>query len=318
MNTLKNYFLKAGGISLLKQYWKSGVLFTAIVQFILLGRSKKSLEILRHIIQNKLQKKLQKKYKHILQQSNNKYLKSLPSNHSNKIWFCWLQGIENAPKLVQICYKSIKYHLSSEKEIILITSNNLDEYVKLPDYIIEKWESGIISNTLFSDIIRMELLINHGGTWIDSTVLCTGKNFPKYMFDSNLFLFQILKPGRDGHSIFVSSWFISAKTNNKILMITRDLMYEYWKTQNFSLDYFLFHMFLCITLNYYSEEFDSIPKECNSNPHILLLQLFNMFDAENYSNIIQKNCFHKLSYKFGEELLNKKGTYYDIIINDLF
>ena len=43
----------------------------------------------------------------------------------------------------------------------------------------EKWEKGRIPAAMFSDLLRVELLIKYGGTWIDSTVLCTGVNDEK-------------------------------------------------------------------------------------------------------------------------------------------
>jgi len=48
--------------------------------------------------------------------------------------------------------------------------------VELPGYIVEKWEKGRIPAAMFSDLLRVELLIKYGGTWIDSTVFCTGVN----------------------------------------------------------------------------------------------------------------------------------------------
>ena len=86
-----------------------------------------------------------------------KKLKSEENIQKEYVWFCWLQGIENAPKLVQDCYASIKYWLK-DNEIIVITESNYKEYVEFPDYIIEKWKKGIITNTHFSDLLRIELI----------------------------------------------------------------------------------------------------------------------------------------------------------------
>ena len=93
----------------------------------------------------------------------------------------------------------------------------MNKYVQFPNYIIEKWNAGLITNTHMTDLLRLELLIRYGGMWVDATVLCTSrsKNIPKYYFDSELFFYQCLKPGRDGHCNYISSWLISAKTNNK-------------------------------------------------------------------------------------------------------
>lgn len=44
---LKEILKKQGGLNLLKQYWQGGAFFTAAAEFILLGKEKKALEILR-------------------------------------------------------------------------------------------------------------------------------------------------------------------------------------------------------------------------------------------------------------------------------
>lgn len=49
------------------------------------------------------------------------------------------------------------------------------------------------------------------------------------MLDSELFLFQCLKPGLDGHVTSVSNWFITSYSNNIIIKLTRNLLYEYWR-----------------------------------------------------------------------------------------
>ena len=89
------------------------------------------------------------------------------------IWICWLQGKENAPDIIKCCLNSVKEN-SRDFLVKIINESNLDSYVTLPDYIIRKWKQGIIPNALFSDLIRLELLIKYGGLWLDSTVLMTG------------------------------------------------------------------------------------------------------------------------------------------------
>ena len=59
---LKQIFEKQGGMNLLKQYWNGGAFFTAVGEFILLGKDKKALEILRLSAQYKIKHNLEKKY----------------------------------------------------------------------------------------------------------------------------------------------------------------------------------------------------------------------------------------------------------------
>ena len=181
----------------------------------------------------------------------------------------------------------------------------------------EKWEKGIITRTHMTDLLRLELLIKYGGTWIDSTVLCTSsiEEIPEYYFGSDLFFYQTLKPGRDGQATVLSSWYMSATTNNKILMATRYLCYEYWKKNNDMVDYFLLHDFFQIVLEYYEDDWHKVVPVSNSAPHILLLRLFDKYDEKMLEYIKNQTPFHKLSYKFTDELKSLEGTFYKWLVD---
>jgi len=70
---LKQIFEKQGGMKLIGQYWRSGALFTAICEFLLLGKSRTALEILRLSAQLKTKQKLEKKYRKKLDIFEQKY-----------------------------------------------------------------------------------------------------------------------------------------------------------------------------------------------------------------------------------------------------
>lgn len=307
----KETFRKQGGMKLIKQYLQAGVLGTAIGEFLLLGKSRTALEILRLSTQLKTKQKLYKKYRHVLEKFEAEYNPDLPHESSNKVWICWFQGLEEAPEIVKRCYKSIKQNLT-DREIILITSENMDQYVQFPQYIIDKWKSGVITNTHLTDLLRLELLIQYGGMWVDATVFCSEerKNIPDYFFESDLFFYQSLKPGRDGKATYLSSWLISAKANNRILLATRELCYAYWKRNNRMDDYFLLHDFLSIVLDKYEDDWKKIIPRDNATPHILLLRLFDIFDEKTWDSIRTQTPFHKLSYKFKDGQEKRKGTFY--------
>lgn len=310
MTKLKEIFKKNGGMNIIKNYGKNHVLFTAICEFLLLGKDRTSLEILRLSVQQKVKRKLKKKYIKKIIKFDKDYVEQ-KKELSNKVWICWFQGIENAPEIVRKCYDSVKNNLKN-KEIILITEKNLNEYVHFPEYIMEKWKKGIITNTHMTDLLRLELLTKYGGMWLDATVFCSRniEEIPQYYFDSDLFMYQCLKPGRDGHAIYMSSWLLSAKSNNKILMVTKYLCYEYWKKNNRLVDYFLLHDFLSIVLEFYENDWKKIIPVDNSTSHILLLRLFDQYDENIWNSINYQIPFHKLTYKFNQENINIEGTFY--------
>ncbi len=232
-----------------------------------------------------------------LKKKYGKFLDRLPiysgsGEYSNKVWWCWLQGEENAPDLNKICLKSLRENLK-DREIIIITKNNLNDYIKLPDFIMEKYENGFISHTHLSDIIRLELLINYGGTWIDSSVLCTDYN--RDFFDKPLFVFQNFKRGDE--SILLSSWFITAEKENPILKTTRDLLYEYWKNNNFLLHYYMLHLFFTLATQKYPELWEQVPKFSNIPTHILQFEFLEEYSKERFEQIKKMSSMHKLSQK---------------------
>lgn len=310
MNKFVQLFKKVNGLNVLKQYARAHVLIFALLQTVLNGFSKKSLEIVRLSVNNRILNKLRKKYKSFIK----KYIeendsKSLDHNNSNFVWVCWLQGMENAPDVVKKCYQSLHTNLQN-KEIILLTENNYLDYVTFPKHIQEKIDAGIITKTHFSDLLRLELLIKYGGTWVDATVYCSGPNYPSYMFESELFMFQNLKPGLDGHSTRISSWFMTATSNHPILLLTRALLYEYWKKNNSLIDYFLLHDFMELAIEAYPEQWRKVVPFSNSTPHILLLRLFENYDDDLWSSLTEMCAFHKLSYKTSDLDISKTNTYY--------
>lgn len=315
MNLL-DVFTKQGGIKLIERYLHNGVLLTAVSELAILGKDKKALEILRLAVEYKTKKKIEKKYKNRLNEVEKSYDPNIKREQSKKVWICWFQGIENAPAIVRKCVDSVIHNLC-DREVIIITEKNYKNYVEFPQYIVEKWRAGNITDTHMTDLMRLELLLKYGGTWIDATVLCTSpsEQIPAYFFDSDLFMYQALKPGRDGESMFISSWYMSACSNNKILWITRELLYSYWLKNNCLADYFLLHIFMCMVLEHQEEEWKKIVPRDNATPHILLLNLFETYDEQMYKSTIQQTPFHKLSYKFTDEQKTKMGTYYSYIMS---
>lgn len=302
-------FKKVNGMKVLKEYANSGVLFLALTLTVVLGFSKKALEIVRNACTLRIYKKLYKKYKGQIENYNPT---ETNMESSNIVWVCWFQGIENAPPLVKLCYASICKHLS-DKQIILITEQNYKEYTNFPSYILEKYEAGIITKTHFSDLLRIELLATHGGTWIDATVFCSEPCVQHgFMLNSELFFFQILKPGLDGNPLAVSSWFLSAKSANPIILLTRDLLFSYWKTYNRLLDYFLLHMFFQMALEKYPEIHANVVPVDSSLPHILLLRMYEPFNQNIWEATKNSTPFHKLSYKNMQEITEQ--SYYHQIL----
>ena len=103
-------------------------------------------------------------------------MKEKKSENNGNIWIFWWQGYDTAPLLVKKCIDSIIKNAGNHP-VILITKENWKNYADIPDYIIEKVEKGIITLTHFSDILRMSLVSEHGGLWLDATIFVSSQRF---------------------------------------------------------------------------------------------------------------------------------------------
>lgn len=313
MKKIIEIFKKQNGLKLIINYFKFGILGYALLLGMITAINKTGLEIFRLGMQNKTQKKLFKQNRKLISEFKDNHSGINGTTNKDYVWVCWFQGIDSAPDIVKTCVNSI-INMYSNKNVIILDKNNFKDYVVIPKYILDKWGRGTITDAHFSDILRATLLYELGGIWIDATVLCTDKNIPLYIENDDLFFFQTLKPGRDGHALFISSWFISAVKGNNILGLTQALLYEYWKQHNYLVDYFLFHHFMCISCLEYTDEFNKVHKIDNSLPHILLLEAKNKYDEEKYNEITKMSSIHKLTYKYNKK--DNDNYFYHIVENN--
>lgn len=305
-------FRQFGGLNLVREYYKKGLLSVAVWQFLLVLFRRKTLNQADRVLRSHVSPMLREEFFPIMRRREKVYsTQILPHTRSNIAWFFWMQGIEDAPDVVKFCLKSLRKNLA-DREIVVLNSSNISDYVELPDYIIAKHEKGIISHAKFSDLLRLELLVKYGGTWIDSTVFCSDAQYPRELMDSDLFVFQQFRKGSKAFG-GLSNWFITSCTNHVILLILRDMLYEYWKRYDCDLDYFIFHLFFCMIAEYHQKEIDNMPKQSNNYPLALGSRLAEQFDASWYEKLCSYTSFHKLTYKLDHK--NQcHGTYYDVLI----
>ena len=130
---------------------------------------------------------------------------------TKKVWVLWLQGEENAPEIVKACIASTKRAFKGY-EYKVLDKSNIHDYIELPDYIEEKYKKGIITHAHYSDIVRVALLSQYGGVWVDATVYCTADGIPSYISDAQLFVFKDIKiPLYRKGTIVASNWFVVSK-----------------------------------------------------------------------------------------------------------
>lgn len=215
------------------------------------------------------------------------------------IWLFWWQGEEGMPELVSNCKKSI-IHNCGTHPVILVTKDNYKQYVKLPKHILEKISNQTISLTHFSDILRVNLIAEHGGYWLDATIFCTSP-IKEEIFRAPIYTGR--NPGKDFYNISQWRWTgyaISGWKGNALFCHVRDLFNEYWKHEQFLVDYYLIDYMICLTYNYVlpvKKMIDNIEKN-NINQTLLQNEFNELYTYEKFDSILNNETWlYKLTWK---------------------
>lgn len=263
-------------------------------------------------------KYLKKTYSNFINNYTPKYIP--PKKHFDKspVFVCWLQGEENAPVIVEKCINSIRRHVKNHP-IVLISEKNLGEYIDIPTYIMDEVNSGRLTRTSYSDIIRSSLLASYGGMWIDATFFIS-KDLPSIYFDYPLFSAAKQPEPANRRNVCISRYrwtgsFIGSSKNNHLLFcFLRDFFYEYEKNEVVFIDYLLVDYIIFLAyLNFESvkKDIDFIPNN-NINFGWLFHVMNKVFDPEECKKALGGETFtYKLSWKmkWKRNFKNKKTFY---------
>ncbi len=159
------------------------------------------------------------------------------SMQSRLIWICWFQGLDSAPELVKRCIASVQRN-SPDSQVIILTDENIPDYLTLPEHIKTKYHAGLISKVQYSDIVRCSLLYQYGGIWMDATVFMT-KPVPETFFENT---FSSLRFDSSENALSQGYWtayFLAAQKGSALVKMVRDILYRYWQHYDNLIEYFL-------------------------------------------------------------------------------
>lgn len=252
--------------------------------------------------------------------SNYEYLSKREfDNKENTIWICWWQGLDNAPLIVKKCVESIQKAFK-DYEVIVIDDNNYKDYIQVPKWLEDKKNNGKISKTHFSDFLRIELLAEHGGVWLDSTFYCLDK------IDAKLFkkgIWSIKRP-EYGHlspacGMFANYSLGCKYDSRKFFEVLSDYLMFYWENNDYVIDYLLTDYIIKMLLNKYNEFnnlFDKIENN-NKNCDELFKVLGDVYDSSKWKLLKKDTFLFKLSWKhFFDEEKDGKKTFYGMLLDD--
>jgi len=146
-----------------------------------------------------------------------------------RIWVYW-DNPDRIPKTVTMCMESWKKY-NPEYEITLLTKRNYKGYVIIP-YSIATHPNFNDNPTRFADLVRLYALAEHGGVWIDSSILLKGSLddwlFPRYGEFSGFYIEEFTK--RKEYPV-IENWFMACNKGSEFIRLWRD---EFIKIANYA------------------------------------------------------------------------------------
>lgn len=240
------------------------------------------------------------------------------------IWQYWGQGLERLPEMVEICFSSVDCH-AHDYQVIRITDENINEYIKLPGFVDDKRKNNVFRPVFFSDLLRVALLSAYGGVWLDASALLTDR-LPKEYTNCNFFMYS-----RDPNSLnknwgkndthFYFNWrddfkvkhlssIMFSKPNSLVAKTMVDLLLYYWKTEN-KIEYYFFFQVMINELKESQIIVFDFPIIDDTLPHLLQSKIKKQFNEDKYKKIISRTSIHKLTIHeaFKEEYFERQSYY---------
>lgn len=237
---------------------------------------------------------LRRRYKTLAQQP----LTPMPTEQQapKKIWVCWLQGFEKAPAVVKRCAQSIEQYCKGF-EIICIDETNMYDYAPIPEHIKKRLADGCMPFAHFTDVLRTAILVEHGGIWIDATVLLTA-SIPENLLNEPFFMFQNPRPFNLPHA--TSNWFIVSCKAHPLMRRQMELLYDFWLRERGLIDYYMYYIlfYILITENIEAGKlFDEMLYLPNTDARMLQALSSEPYSEKQWCQICNLTPIHKLNWK---------------------
>ena len=283
-------------------------IFKILIEIFIFNKKK------RKIIKARWAKKHVRKY--VEEAIKNLDINSLQNEicHDSKIiWQYWHQGEENAPLLIKKCFESVKkFH--PDYEVKVLSFDTISDYVKLPSKYYDLLEQKKIPIAIFSDVLRLYLLRQYGGIWIDSTIYLTD-NLGEDILNSDFMVMQ-KDVKTDAAENIMSCFFIRSKSNAVLLELIKNSIENYWRDNDYLVNYFIFEhiaTLIAFSNNDLQKLWDKMPYYSAENAGILQTKLFDNFDENEFKEIKNLTNIHKLTYKKSFENVGD-DSFYNFIV----
>lgn len=139
------------------------------------------------------------------------------------IWTAWLQGPGHEPELVRRCVESWRLRNPSWK-VVTLDEAGAEPYLRATGLPLDRIKRMPLQKQ--SNLLRMRLLTQRGGVWVDATTFCLRPldSWLPDVMSAGFFCFR--NPGPDR---IVANWFMAAAPQSRLAILWRDAYEDFWR-----------------------------------------------------------------------------------------
>lgn len=209
------------------------------------------------------------------------------------LFMYWGQGFEHAPALVRACRDAFVAH-NPASDVHLLDDGLLSAYTDIPDHV---RAINPRHRAAFSDALRLDLLVRHGGCWIDATCMTTGPiaaPAADLMGAGEFFAFR-KTPTRP------ASWLLAGRPTSYVLRALRAAFFLWWEERDDLVDYYLLHHcfeMLCRLDPRFRTEWEAVPTALARPATKLQRVMLEPTPDDRLRNIVADSFVHKMTTGF--------------------
>lgn len=264
---------------------------------------------------------LEKELRELVLDYQNKSDQIVSTETEMPIWVFWWQGESAMPPIIQLCLESKKRN-AGEHPIYVLDKHNYQDYISLPEYILDAFMKKKISIVNLSDIIRTALLAQYGGLWLDASIFCY-KQIPESCFECDIY--TIKHNIKDKKFISEYRWttfLLGGKAGNKLYCFLSDAFYILLKKYGTFIDYFTLDYLINLAYTEIQDIHQVIENMKVNQPDCdeltdKLNENYKLTDAWLKEN--KDTCFYKIKWK--QTFLESRDgelTYFGMLKRDLY
>jgi tetratricopeptide (TPR) repeat protein len=210
-------------------------------------------------------------------------------DRTDLIYSFWAQSFDTAPDVVQLCHRRLLER--SSREVLSLDMDSMSKLVRLPAFIEDRPH---IRHAHRAGLLRLELLLRFGGSWIDADCLVmsdVGAELHKLRQPAGFFAF-------DKSRTTLRNWILSAAPGSYLLRMQRAALHHYWRLHNRPVDYLAFHYIweaLTILDERFGREWAASPRPTYKG--VSKASLAQPCDDASFDAKLSKSFVHKLDYR---------------------